>query len=144
MVIVFLQKKSEISSMHLLFLCCHFHLTGIKSFSWSADLCPHYQSLRDQRRNLPVSGLMEATMHEVGCMFVLEFYILIFSCIGCTGTGVAQILPCTHITTEIWHFVLRSFYTGIAIHSLLDDGTLGPEKEVHGFPDGAMINFVSW
>ncbi|KAJ0960772.1 hypothetical protein J5N97_001331 [Dioscorea zingiberensis] len=37
-----------------------------------------------------------------------------------------------------------SFYTGIGIHSLMDDGTLGPEKEVHGFPDGARINFVSW
>ncbi|XP_058077922.1 probable glutamyl endopeptidase, chloroplastic [Magnolia sinica] len=37
-----------------------------------------------------------------------------------------------------------SFYTGIAIHPLMDDGTLGPEKEVHGFPDGAKINFVSW
>eukprot|EP00262_Sarcandra_glabra_P021213 TRINITY_DN8834_c1_g1_i1.p1 TRINITY_DN8834_c1_g1~~TRINITY_DN8834_c1_g1_i1.p1 ORF type:complete len:949 (-),score=194.61 TRINITY_DN8834_c1_g1_i1:437-3283(-) len=37
-----------------------------------------------------------------------------------------------------------SFYTGIGIHSLMHDGTLGPEKEVHGFPDGAKINFVSW
>lgn len=39
---------------------------------------------------------------------------------------------------------LRSFYTGIGIHSLTDDGKLGPEQEVHGFPDGAKINFVSW
>ncbi|KAL5561014.1 hypothetical protein UlMin_030761, partial [Ulmus minor] len=37
-----------------------------------------------------------------------------------------------------------SFYTGIGIHQLMPDGTLGPEKEVHGFPDGAKINFVSW
>lgn len=37
-----------------------------------------------------------------------------------------------------------SFYTGIVIHQLMPDGTLGPEKEVHGFPDGAKINFVSW
>ncbi|XP_009414911.2 probable glutamyl endopeptidase, chloroplastic isoform X6 [Musa acuminata AAA Group] len=37
-----------------------------------------------------------------------------------------------------------SFYTGIGIHSLTDDGKLGPEQEVHGFPDGAKINFVSW
>ncbi|OVA16766.1 Peptidase S9 [Macleaya cordata] len=37
-----------------------------------------------------------------------------------------------------------SFYTGIGIHQLMQDGTLGPEKEVHGFPDGAKINFVSW
>ncbi|GFS33475.1 prolyl oligopeptidase family protein [Actinidia rufa] len=37
-----------------------------------------------------------------------------------------------------------SFYTGIGIHQLLDDGTLGPEKEVHGLPDGAKINFVTW
>ncbi|XP_010259303.1 PREDICTED: probable glutamyl endopeptidase, chloroplastic isoform X3 [Nelumbo nucifera] len=37
-----------------------------------------------------------------------------------------------------------SFYTGIGIHQLLQDGSLGPEKEVHGFPDGAKINFVSW
>ncbi|KAJ9171726.1 hypothetical protein P3X46_015046 [Hevea brasiliensis] len=37
-----------------------------------------------------------------------------------------------------------SFYTGIGIHQLLPDGTLGPEKVVHGFPDGAKINFVTW
>lgn len=41
-------------------------------------------------------------------------------------------------------FVFRSFYTGIGIHSLMSDGTLGPETEVHGFPDGSKINFVSW
>ncbi|RDX73869.1 putative glutamyl endopeptidase, chloroplastic, partial [Mucuna pruriens] len=37
-----------------------------------------------------------------------------------------------------------AFYTGIGIHEILHDGTLGPEIEVHGFPDGAKINFVSW
>lgn len=37
-----------------------------------------------------------------------------------------------------------SFYTGIGIHQLMSDGTLGPEKAVHGLPDGAKINFVSW
>lgn len=37
-----------------------------------------------------------------------------------------------------------SFYTGIGIHQILPDGTLGPEIQVHGFPDGAKINFVSW
>lgn len=37
-----------------------------------------------------------------------------------------------------------SFYTGIGIHQLMVDGTLGPEKEVNGFPDGAKINFVTW
>ncbi|XP_021770075.1 probable glutamyl endopeptidase, chloroplastic [Chenopodium quinoa] len=37
-----------------------------------------------------------------------------------------------------------SFYTGIGIHQLTSDGTLGPGKEVHGLPDGARINFVSW
>lgn len=37
-----------------------------------------------------------------------------------------------------------SFYTGIGIHQILPDGTLGPEIEVHGFPNGAKINFVSW
>ncbi|XP_038713587.1 probable glutamyl endopeptidase, chloroplastic isoform X1 [Tripterygium wilfordii] len=37
-----------------------------------------------------------------------------------------------------------SFYTGIGIHQLLSDGSLGPEKEVHGLPDGAKINFVTW
>ncbi|CAA7388979.1 unnamed protein product [Spirodela intermedia] len=37
-----------------------------------------------------------------------------------------------------------SFYTGIIIHSLEEDGSLGPEKEVHGFPEGSKINFVSW
>ncbi|XP_031404753.1 probable glutamyl endopeptidase, chloroplastic [Punica granatum] len=37
-----------------------------------------------------------------------------------------------------------SFYTGIGIHQLLPDGKLGSEREVHGFPDGAKINFVTW
>ncbi|XP_076905476.1 putative glutamyl endopeptidase, chloroplastic isoform X2 [Bidens hawaiensis] len=37
-----------------------------------------------------------------------------------------------------------SFYTGIGIHDLKDDGTLGPEKLVHGFPEGSKINFVTW
>ncbi|XP_052185080.1 probable glutamyl endopeptidase, chloroplastic isoform X2 [Diospyros lotus] len=37
-----------------------------------------------------------------------------------------------------------SFYTGIGIHQLMSDGTLGPEKEVHGLPDGAKLNFVTW
>lgn len=37
-----------------------------------------------------------------------------------------------------------SFYTGIGIHQLLPDGMLGPEREVHGFPDGSKINFVTW
>ncbi|XVF72743.1 hypothetical protein PTKIN_Ptkin12aG0144800 [Pterospermum kingtungense] len=37
-----------------------------------------------------------------------------------------------------------SFYTGIGIHQLMPDGTLGPEKEVRGFPDGVKINFVTW
>lgn len=37
-----------------------------------------------------------------------------------------------------------SFYTGIGVHELKDDGTLGPEKLIHGFPDGSKLNFVSW
>ncbi|KAJ6400962.1 hypothetical protein OIU84_016395 [Salix udensis] len=37
-----------------------------------------------------------------------------------------------------------SFYTGISIHKLMPDGVLGPEREIHGYPDGAKINFVSW
>ncbi|CAI9767861.1 unnamed protein product [Fraxinus pennsylvanica] len=37
-----------------------------------------------------------------------------------------------------------SYYTGIGIYHLMDDCTLGPEKEIHGLPDGAKINFVSW
>ncbi|XVF32893.1 hypothetical protein REPUB_Repub17cG0122200 [Reevesia pubescens] len=37
-----------------------------------------------------------------------------------------------------------SFYTGIGIHQLMPDGSVGPEKEVRGFPDGAKINFVTW
>lgn len=37
-----------------------------------------------------------------------------------------------------------SFYTGIGIHQLMPDGTLGPEKEISGYPDGAKINFVTW
>jgi dipeptidyl aminopeptidase/acylaminoacyl peptidase len=37
-----------------------------------------------------------------------------------------------------------SFYTGVGIHNLLNDGTLGPEIEIHGLPDKAKINFVTW
>ncbi|XP_074267857.1 putative glutamyl endopeptidase, chloroplastic [Silene latifolia] len=37
-----------------------------------------------------------------------------------------------------------SFYTGIGIHQLMGDGTLGPEKTIQGLPDGARINFVNW
>ncbi|XP_078160546.1 prolyl oligopeptidase family protein isoform X1 [Carex rostrata] len=37
-----------------------------------------------------------------------------------------------------------SFYTGIGIHALLDDGSLGPEKLIYGYPEGAKINFVTW
>ncbi|XP_078438611.1 prolyl oligopeptidase family protein [Wolffia australiana] len=37
-----------------------------------------------------------------------------------------------------------SFYTGIVIHKLEQDGSLGPEMEVHGFPEGSKINFISW
>ncbi|KAA8549085.1 hypothetical protein F0562_000769 [Nyssa sinensis] len=37
-----------------------------------------------------------------------------------------------------------SFYTGIGIHQLMHDGALSPEKEIHGLPDGAKINFVTW
>lgn len=32
-----------------------------------------------------------------------------------------------------------SFYTGIGIHQIMDDGTLGPEKERYGFPCGAKL-----
>ncbi|XP_060217602.1 probable glutamyl endopeptidase, chloroplastic [Lycium barbarum] len=37
-----------------------------------------------------------------------------------------------------------SFYTGIAIHQLMEDGSLGPEKEIQDLPEGAKINFVTW
>uniref|UniRef100_A0ACD5YZN9 Uncharacterized protein n=1 Tax=Avena sativa TaxID=4498 RepID=A0ACD5YZN9_AVESA len=37
-----------------------------------------------------------------------------------------------------------SFYTGISLHLLMDDGSLSPEKVVHGYPKGAKINFVTW
>ncbi|XP_010544967.1 PREDICTED: probable glutamyl endopeptidase, chloroplastic isoform X2 [Tarenaya hassleriana] len=37
-----------------------------------------------------------------------------------------------------------SYYTGIGIHQLMADGTLGPEKEISGIPDGGKINFVTW
>ncbi|KAG2326047.1 hypothetical protein Bca52824_008775 [Brassica carinata] len=37
-----------------------------------------------------------------------------------------------------------SFYTGLGIHHLLPDGTLSPEKEITGVPDGGKINFVTW
>ncbi|KAL6896654.1 hypothetical protein ACP4OV_007226 [Aristida adscensionis] len=37
-----------------------------------------------------------------------------------------------------------SFYSGISIHSLMDDGTLGPGKVVNGYDANAKINFVGW
>ncbi|GBG77793.1 hypothetical protein CBR_g25724 [Chara braunii] len=37
-----------------------------------------------------------------------------------------------------------SSYTGIAITELLDDGRVGPERQVCGLPESAKINFVSW
>ncbi|KAF3555472.1 hypothetical protein F2Q69_00010264 [Brassica cretica] len=37
-----------------------------------------------------------------------------------------------------------SFYTGLGIHQLLPDGTLSPEKEITGIPDGGKINYVTW
>ncbi|XP_024379189.1 probable glutamyl endopeptidase, chloroplastic [Physcomitrium patens] len=37
-----------------------------------------------------------------------------------------------------------SFYTGISIRKLLDEGILGPERSVDGLPEDARINFVSW
>lgn len=40
--------------------------------------------------------------------------------------------------------VFRSFYTGISIRKLLDEGILGPERSVDGLPEDARINFVSW
>ncbi|KAG9148926.1 hypothetical protein Leryth_024946 [Lithospermum erythrorhizon] len=33
---------------------------------------------------------------------------------------------------------------GKLIHQLLDNDTLGPEKEITGLPEGAKINFVTW
>lgn len=41
-------------------------------------------------------------------------------------------------------FFLRSFYTGIGIHHLMEDGSLGPEKEIQYLPEGAKINFLTW
>lgn len=40
--------------------------------------------------------------------------------------------------------ISRSSYTGLGIHQLMDDGTLGPETVVTGLPEGAKINFVTW
>ncbi|XP_021904266.1 probable glutamyl endopeptidase, chloroplastic isoform X1 [Carica papaya] len=37
-----------------------------------------------------------------------------------------------------------SFYTGIGVHQLMPDGTLGAEKEIQGIPNGGKINFVTW
>ncbi|WVZ67155.1 hypothetical protein U9M48_016275 [Paspalum notatum var. saurae] len=37
-----------------------------------------------------------------------------------------------------------SFYTGISIHLLMGDGSLGTEKVVNGYNDNAKINFVGW
>lgn len=41
-------------------------------------------------------------------------------------------------------FIFRSYYTGIGVHRIMDDSTLGPEKEIHGLPSGAKINFITW
>jgi hypothetical protein len=40
--------------------------------------------------------------------------------------------------------VFRSFYTGMSIRKLLDEGVLGPERSVQGLPEDAKINLVSW
>ncbi|KAM3323666.1 putative glutamyl endopeptidase, chloroplastic isoform X1 [Capsicum chacoense] len=37
-----------------------------------------------------------------------------------------------------------SSYTGIGIHQLMEDGSLGPEKVIQDLPEGAKINFVTW
>jgi hypothetical protein len=37
-----------------------------------------------------------------------------------------------------------SFYTALRVHQLRPDGTLGPGKELHGYPDGAKINSITW
>eukprot|EP00850_Spirogloea_muscicola_P015508 SM000119S25651 [mRNA] locus=s119:274744:280961:+ [translate_table: standard] len=37
-----------------------------------------------------------------------------------------------------------SFYTGMKVAKLAEDGTLGPERAITGLPEGAKINFVSW
>ncbi|CAM6051998.1 unnamed protein product [Sphagnum compactum] len=37
-----------------------------------------------------------------------------------------------------------SFYTGISIRKLLEEGALGPERFISGLPEGSKINFVSW
>uniref|UniRef100_J3MPC5 Probable glutamyl endopeptidase, chloroplastic n=1 Tax=Oryza brachyantha TaxID=4533 RepID=J3MPC5_ORYBR len=39
---------------------------------------------------------------------------------------------------------MRSRMSFFNIHTLMDNGTLGPAKEVHGYADGAKINFVTW
>jgi hypothetical protein len=33
---------------------------------------------------------------------------------------------------------------GVGIHQLRPDGKLGPEKELHGYPDGAKMNVMTW
>jgi hypothetical protein len=48
------------------------------------------------------------------------------------------------IDGNLIYLICRSSYTGIGIHKLMDDGTLGPEKLVYGYPEGAKINFVTW
>jgi hypothetical protein len=37
-----------------------------------------------------------------------------------------------------------SFYTGLGIHQILPNDTLGPEVDIHGLPEGAKIHFVIW
>ncbi|EPS59919.1 hypothetical protein M569_14885 [Genlisea aurea] len=37
-----------------------------------------------------------------------------------------------------------SSYTGISVYQILEDYTLGPEREISGLPSGAKINFVTW
>ncbi|GJP45983.1 hypothetical protein CLOM_g5611, partial [Closterium sp. NIES-68] len=37
-----------------------------------------------------------------------------------------------------------SFYTGVTIHQVNDDDTLGDSVEVSGLPPGSKINFLSW
>ncbi|KAL6525908.1 hypothetical protein OROMI_030303 [Orobanche minor] len=37
-----------------------------------------------------------------------------------------------------------SYSTGIGVHRIMEDGSLGPEKEISGLPGGAKINFITW
>lgn len=105
-------------------------LAEIGSCSWNVELCLHCPSSQNLIKYLLAYGSIPVVTWGVECKYH-NFYRFRIIC--------GRNLP----IVNSW-LISRSFYTGISIHLLMDDGSLGPEKVVHGYPDAAKINFVTW